>query len=80
MICRIIRGIACVAEAAEKAREFADEKGFACDEAPCFRERDDDDAEEREGKGCDKAPCFKGDDDEEDEDEDDVIDVDTCSF
>ena len=46
MICEIIRGIICAARAAETAREIADESGFACDQVPCFKERDDDDENE----------------------------------
>jgi hypothetical protein len=46
MICEIIRGIACFARMMEKAQKFTEDKEFACDALPCFRDRDDDDDKE----------------------------------
>ena len=41
MICEIIRGLAFVSRVADRAEEIADRAGFACDEAPCFRDSDE---------------------------------------
>lgn len=46
MICEIIRGIACLGRKLEKAGENSDRKGFACDETPCFKDRDDEEEED----------------------------------
>ena len=60
MICEIIRGLAFISRVADRAQEMADRAGFACDEAPCFRDSGD-----KEGRGCDMTARFRDDDDED---------------